>query len=101
MGHRDVEQAELLVELVLVHLVVEGTDHGDAAVQRLDDEDRPPLQALGGVHGGQHQSILAVWPREPISGRSRGRIQGQLREHRLHAAVVRAMPLMPTARILG
>ena len=54
---RHVEQTPFLFKLLGV---AGGLMGRDCAVASLDDIHRPPLQALGTVHGAEHQAVIAL-----------------------------------------
>ena len=76
-GQRDVEQAVFLGQPVRV---TEGHVAGQRAVDQVRDVHDRPLQALGGVDGGDGQVVLVQAGRSGQVGGGHRRVQGQLGE---------------------
>ena len=75
--HRHVEQSPFFFDLVCRPDAQIGRN---AAVDRVEDEDRAPLLALGRMDGGEDQVILIEQRYTGLAGRCIRRVERQLRQ---------------------
>src|SRR3989442_1137592 len=85
-GDGDVEQAALLLELIVGSHRIDGRE---LAVQRPDDEDAVPFEPFGGMDGGQDQPLVVPVLRLDVEHALVGRLQRQVRQEGLQLAVAR------------
>ncbi len=85
-GHRDIEQAPLLLELGGAAGAEIG---GDAAVDHVQQEDRGPFLPLGGMDGGEDEVVLVEHRHARFVTGGVGRIQRELGEEALAARIGR------------
>src|SRR3972149_7866832 len=87
---RHVEESSLFLQLLLGVDIVIGRK---SSLQSPDDEDRVPLQSLGGMDRGKHQrAFVRIHRQNPIDALHR-RLQGHVAEQPLEGGVAHAMPM--------